>query len=54
MRMYELAMVVDLAGEIGVILLCRLENYLLRVSSTPHIQTYIHTLEPLVSLCVAK
>jgi hypothetical protein len=53
-RVYELAMVVDLAREVRVVLLRRLEDYLLRVNACPRVSTSARTLEPLVSLWVAR
>jgi hypothetical protein len=53
-RVYELAVVVDLAREIGIVLLRGLEDDLLRVNPCSHVSAPPHTLEPFVSLCVAK
>jgi hypothetical protein len=55
--MYELAVVVNFTGEVGVVLLRRFEHDLRAISNlsflcqTPKI---IRTLEPLLSLCDAR
>jgi hypothetical protein len=57
-RVCELAMVVDLAGEVGVVLLGRLEHDLGAVSNADMarhcIAAVLRTLEPLLSLCEAR
>jgi hypothetical protein len=54
--MYELAMVVDFAREVGVVLFRRFEHDLSGISdcSFPAIVGPLRTLEPLLSLCDAK
>jgi hypothetical protein len=54
---YELAVVVDLAGEVGVVLLRRLEHdlYAISLCSFPrHRGGFARTLEALLSLCEAR
>jgi hypothetical protein len=56
-RMRELAVVVDLACEVGVVLLRRLEHDLCAVSDAAMSRCRRHvlrTLEPLLSLCDAR
>jgi len=54
MRMYELAMVVDLARKVGVVLFGRLEHDLAYVSLVLLCLAVRRTLEPLVSLWDAR
>lgn len=47
MRVYELAVVVNLAGEVGVVLLRRLENNLATISDAPYmLPRYIFSAYP--------
>lgn len=60
MRMEELTMMVDLAGQVGILLAGGLEYDLYQPSVTKFPQSCCpfpsttHTLEPLVSLCDAR
>ena len=53
-RMYELAVVVDLARQVGIVLLRRLEHDLDAISQFSARELYGCTLEPLLSLCEAR
>jgi hypothetical protein len=55
-RMCELAVVVDLAREVGVVLLRRLEHDLVALAIPASLRVSLRriTLEPLLSLCDAK
>jgi hypothetical protein len=55
-RVDELAVVVDLACEVGIVFLCRLEHDLLPSACVPPVYRVwlLRTLEPLLSLCEAR